>query len=174
MLSVILFYSFILSICSPMANSIYFSLHSKFDICSFHSHSIWICATFLPRRAYRVAKQHIEPQAISSDTKWHISMLKLLFAKTNNSFNIAKVGYLDCKFYGVFSELVFVFGHLSCSFVLSYLSICSPLANSIFARGASNRYMLTLFAFDMDMCHLLAPQGISSCEATYRAVGYIE
>ena len=70
-----------------MANSIYFSLHSKFDICSFHSHSIWICATFLPRRAYRVAKQHIEPQVISSDTKWHISMLKLLFAKTNSSFD---------------------------------------------------------------------------------------
>ena len=43
----------------------------------------------LPRRAYRVAKQHIEPQAISSDTKWHISMLKLLFAETNNSFNMA-------------------------------------------------------------------------------------
>ena len=42
----------------------------------------------LPRRAYRVAKQHIEPQAISSDTKWHISMLKLLFAKANNSFNM--------------------------------------------------------------------------------------
>ena len=42
----------------------------------------------LPRRAYRVAKQHIEPQAISSDTKWHISMLKLLFAETNNSFNV--------------------------------------------------------------------------------------
>ena len=42
----------------------------------------------LPRRAYRVAKQHIEPQAISSDTKWHLSMLKLLFAKTNNSFNV--------------------------------------------------------------------------------------
>ena len=43
----------------------------------------------LPRRAYRVAKQHIEPQAISSDTKWHISMLKLLFAKTDNSFNVS-------------------------------------------------------------------------------------
>ncbi len=43
----------------------------------------------LPRRAYRVAKQHIEPQAISSDTKWHISMLKLLFAETNNSFNVS-------------------------------------------------------------------------------------
>ena len=42
----------------------------------------------LPRRAYRVAEQHIEPQAISSDTKWHISMLKLLFAETNNSFNM--------------------------------------------------------------------------------------
>ena len=45
----------------------------------------------LARRAYRVAKQHIEPQAISSDTKWHISMLKLLFAKTNNSFNVSRI-----------------------------------------------------------------------------------
>ena len=83
-----------------MANSIYFSLHSKFDICSFHSHSIWICATFSLRRAYRVAMQHIEPQAISSDTKWHISMLKLLFAETNNSFNMPcsgkKIHRRDC------------------------------------------------------------------------------
>ena len=45
----------------------------------------------LPRRVYRVAKQHIEPQAISSDTKWHISMLKLLFAETNNSFNMPRI-----------------------------------------------------------------------------------
>ena len=45
-------------------------------------------STSRPRRAYRVAKQHIEPKAISSDTKWHISMLKLLFVETNNSFNV--------------------------------------------------------------------------------------
>ena len=44
----------------------------------------------LPHRAYRVAKQHIEPKAISSDTKWHISMLKLLFVETNNSFNMSR------------------------------------------------------------------------------------
>ena len=94
---------FFLSICSPMANSIYFSLCSKFDICSLCSHSIWICATFSPHRAYRVAKQHIEPKAISSDTKWHISMLKLLFAKTNNSFNVSgmrkqiKAKYFACS-----------------------------------------------------------------------------
>ena len=43
-----------------------------------------------PRRAYRVAEQHIELKAISSDTKWHISMLKLLFVKTNNSFNMGQ------------------------------------------------------------------------------------
>ena len=44
----------------------------------------------------------------------------------------------------------------------------------IFLAMLEIRYMLTLFAFDMDMCQLLAPQGISSCEATYRAAGYIE
>ena len=40
----------------------------------------------------------------------------------------------------------------------------------IFLTMLEIRYMLTLFAFDMDMCQLLAPQGISNCEATYRAV----
>ncbi len=40
----------------------------------------------------------------------------------------------------------------------------------IFLAMLEIRYMLTLFAFDMDMRHLLAPQGISSCKATYRAV----
>ena len=40
----------------------------------------------------------------------------------------------------------------------------------IFLAMLEIRYMLTLFAFDMDMRHLLAPQGISSCEARYRAV----
>ena len=55
----------------------------------------------LPRRAYRVAKQHIEPQAISSDTKWHISMLKLLFADTNNSFNVGQ----DSKRYILFCAI---------------------------------------------------------------------
>ena len=44
----------------------------------------------------------------------------------------------------------------------------------IFLAVLEIRYMLISFAFDMDMCHLLAPQGISSCEATYRAAGYIE
>ena len=44
----------------------------------------------------------------------------------------------------------------------------------IFLATLEIRYMLISFAFDMDMCHLLAPQGISSCEATYRAEGYIE
>ena len=38
----------------------------------------------------------------------------------------------------------------------------------IFLVTLEIRYMLISFAFDMDMCHLLAPQGISSCEATYR------
>ena len=42
-----------------------------------------------PRRAYRVTEQHIEPKAISSDTKWHISMLKLLFVETNDRFDMA-------------------------------------------------------------------------------------
>jgi hypothetical protein len=44
----------------------------------------------------------------------------------------------------------------------------------IFLALLEIRYMLISFAFDMDMCHPLAPQGISSCEATYRAEGYIE
>ena len=52
------------------------------------------------------------------------------------------------------------------------------LRNSIFARVASNRYMLTLFTFDMlpvatrvDCAFfLIAPQGISSASVLYRVL----
>jgi len=47
----------------------------------------------------------------------------------------------------------------------------------IFLVTLEIRYMLISFAFDMLPAATrfsLAPQGISSCEATYRAVGYIE
>ena len=51
----------------------------------------------------------------------------------------------------------------------------------IFLATLKIRYMLALLAFDMlpsatSDRHVppLAPQGISSCEATYRAEGYIE
>ena len=76
---------FFLSICSQMANSIYFSLHSKFDICSFNSHSIWICANFSPRRAYRVAKQHIESQTYRATRQRRISTLSLRVRHTTDS-----------------------------------------------------------------------------------------
>ena len=66
------------------------SLRSKFDICSYSSHSIWICAISRPAGHIKL-RSNISSRGLYRVTrKWHISTLKLLFVEANNSFNVPR------------------------------------------------------------------------------------
>ena len=101
---------------------------------------------------------------------------------------IAQIGYLDCKFYSVLSELVFIVGQLIKA--LSFVDMFADGELDINTFGMSiccyaTRYMVALRPFDIFLAtleiryvaygnesrlrlFLLAPQGISSALAPYR------